>query len=177
MSVAIVSDSVDAEMSSEVAYFNAAQDYYHLVTLPGNDLFAHVAISLDYDALLVFDQEMMEGSVPKYNRYLRTYRDKNLSDEAMILDFQFDKGGHIGFTFIQISAANARARSLLMEIGLMALADLGQMRKPEFHAYYEKVDHIVDEKDSDVGPVVFDDIMKARNDVILGCLLKTDRDW
>lgn len=174
MNIAIAPDSADAELSREVSYFNANQDYYRLVVLPGNDLFAHVAIDLEYDALLVFDQEMMSGSMPKYNRYLHTYRNNDLSDQTMIIDYQFDKQGHIGFTFIQIASANARARSLLMELGLMALADFGQMTNAEFRAYYEKVDHIVEHRDDQVSRAVLDDIMKARKGVILGCLLRTD---
>jgi len=174
MNVAILSDSPDAELSREVSYFNAKQSYYRLAALPHNDLFAHVGIDLEYDALLVFDREMMNGSVPKYNRYLHTYRDRDLSGQTMILDYPFDKQGRIGFTFIQIAAANARARSLLLELGLMALADFGQMTDAEFRAYYEKVDHIVEDKDDQISSTVLDEIMKARERVILGCFIRAD---
>jgi hypothetical protein len=176
MRVAILSEASDAELSSEVSYINGNQDFYHLIMLPKNDPFAHVAISLDYDAMLVLDEKMMSGGVPSYNRYLHTYRDHDLSDQTMIIDYPFDSEGRIGFTFIQIAAANAKARSLMMELGLMALADFRLMTDAEFRDYYGKVDRIVQSKDDQLDPVALEEISKMREKVIIGCFLRGDRD-
>jgi hypothetical protein len=91
MKVAILASTTDAELFKEVSYVNSNQDSFRLTLLPGIEPISMIEkASSEYDAVLVLDRQMMLGNAPKYNRYLFAYRDKDLSNETMIVDFKFD---------------------------------------------------------------------------------------
>lgn len=170
--LAVLARANDAELFKEVSYINSNQDYYQLTLLPGIEPTSIVEkASSEYDAVLVLDREMMVGGSPKYNRYLFTYRDNNLSDETMIVDSRFDSKNRIGFTFLQVAATSTRAQSLLMEIGLMALAANLRL-DDDLLSYYRKVDRISIYEDDQISQAAVQDILKAREQIIVACFLR-----
>jgi len=177
MRLAVVARASDLgtgdELSKEVAYVNESQSYYQLTLLPATDALSLVENAVSkYDAVLVFDNEMMLDGSPKYNRHLFTYRDQNLSDETMIIDFRFDKAHRVVFAFLQIAATNTTARSLLLEIGLMALADINLGLDEDFLHYYRKVDHISSYKSDQISPATVQEVLEAREQIIVACFLR-----
>ncbi len=92
-------------------------------------------MNFGYDIIVAVDRELMKDGKPKYNQYLSVHRDEDVSDQTMFMDFGINDQHEIEFAFIQISAANAKARSLLMELGLLAVARGGWAFKPEVQDY------------------------------------------
>lgn len=171
MRIAVVSDSNSAELEAVVSEINDKQDHYELAVLPKGDSSVHLTLEEDYDGILVFDRMMMFGGLPKYNRYLFTYRNKDLADETMIVDFQFDKDGRVSVPFIQVAAANADRQKLLMEIGLMALASPGLMQNKDFVDYYFKVDGVVTDEARVRSSTELEEVFAMRERIVVGCFL------
>lgn len=75
MRMAIIADpenvSPGSELHQEIEFINAGQQKYHLVAFSSEDLRATATQKArQFDAVLLIDNEMMAGAVPKYNEFL-----------------------------------------------------------------------------------------------------------
>lgn len=171
MRIAVALELESTGLQAVISDLNNKQDVYDLVISPKSDSPVNLTIGEDYDGILIFDRVMMLGNAPKYNHYLRTYRNSKLSDQAMIIDFELDGEGRINFPFIQVAAENSERQKLLMEIGLMALANLSLMQNKEFMEYYFRVDAIVTDEGPIGSPSDLEEVSRRRQEIIVGCFL------
>lgn len=161
------------ELRTEIDVINAGQRNYELTARPSTDVRAAAAReSAAFDAVLVFDKEMMAGKAPKYNEFLFTYRDADLSNETIIIDYRSGEDKRIVFTFLQIAATATKIQPLLIEVGLMALADFRKMSDPEFLDYYYKLDRLAMREDGSIKGAELDEIMRLREQTVKNCFLR-----
>lgn len=178
MKMAVVGDAdslkPDSDLQGEIDLINRGQDNYELTAVPTTDpqAAAAAAIASGFKAVVILDNEIMSGNVPKYNGFLFTYRNKDLSNQTMIIDYRFDNHKRIGFAFLQIVATSEKIRSLLMEVALMALAGFGLITDQAFLDYYYKLDALAGRKDALISSSELQDVMEARRRIVLGCLLR-----
>jgi hypothetical protein len=169
MDVAIVTEFEDAELKKHVAYLNSHQSHYQLIMLEGSGFWSRVQASLGYEVIVAVDREMMKDGKPKYNQYLSSYRDEDVSDQTMFIDFGVNDKQEIVFAFVQISAANAEAKSRLIELGLLAVARRGWAFEPEVQGYFARLDKIVEVEDAKLSASRVAEIDKARDAVVGDC--------
>jgi hypothetical protein len=169
MDVAIVTELEDAELEKDVTYLNSHQSHYHLTLLEDNSVWSRIQANLGYDVIVAVDREMMEGDKPKYNQYLASYRDEDISAQTMIIDWRFNDKNEVDSAFIQISAANAQARSRLLELGLLALAGRGWAFEPDVQDYVARIDKIVERDDAMLSASAIAEIEEARKGVVASC--------
>jgi hypothetical protein len=169
MDVAIVAELEDAELKKDVAYLNSHQSHYQLTLLEGNGIWTQIQVNFGYDIIVAVDRELMKDGKPKYNQYLSVHHDEDVSDQTMFIDFGINDKHEIEFAFIQISAANAKARSLLMELGLLAVARGGWAFKPEVQDYISRLDEFVEQEDAALSASAIAEIDRARDAVVGDC--------
>jgi hypothetical protein len=172
MDVAVIAELEDPELKKDVAYLNNHQSHYRLTLLEGEGIWSQIQASLGYDVIVAVDREMMKDGKPKYNQYLTSYRDEDVSDHTMFIDFESNDKQEIVFAFIQISAANAKARSRLMELGLLAVARRGWAFEPEVQGYISRLDEIVEQENAKLSASAITDIDRARDAVVGDCFSK-----
>jgi hypothetical protein len=172
MDVAVVTELEEPELEKDIAYLNSHQSHYRLTLLEGTGIWSRIKASLGYEGIIAVDREMMKDGRPKYNQYLTSYRDEDVSDHTMFIDFEFNDKQEIEFAFIQISAANAKARLRLMELGLLAVARRGWAFEPEVQDYISKIDGIVEQEDAELSASAITAIDGAREAVVGDCFLE-----
>ena len=174
MDVAIVTEVEDLELKKDVAYLNSHQSHYQLTLLEGSGFWSRIHASLGYEVIIAVDREMMKEGKPKYNQYLSSYRDEDVSGQTMFIDFGVNDKQEIEFAFIQISAANAKARSRLMELGLLAVARRGWAFEPEVQGYISRLDDIVEQEDAKLSASAIAEIDRVRDAVVGDCFSKDE---
>jgi hypothetical protein len=167
-------DSLQAgsDLRQEIDLINAHQSNYNLVAVPSTEFKATLIEERKrFDAVLVFDPNMMDGDRPTYNDFLVVNKSKDLSDQTMIVDYRFDSDKRIVHPFLQIAATAAKIRPLLMEVALMALADFKLIQDPEFLDYYYALDRLASRDDDSIRSGELDDILRSRERIVKACFL------
>ncbi len=161
----------DEALNAEIALLNEGQKLYQLdrFKLAGGSSSNLLWARQKFDVIVVFDKELMDGAVPKYNNALFTYRNVDISGNTMFADYMFNAQQKIASGFMQIKPSNPAIDNMLLEVGLSALSAVSYMQDPEFRAYYAAINRAIGTPLSDEQLNI---LMAMRERVILGCLLR-----